>query len=192
MNINPELEPMMEHKLDVELCPATDKHIICNMYPFYLYDMSEIWDRTPNQYGVFEEDECCATLAQQSEVFKIWWQHPGVLFPFLLRVDGIPAGFALVSTPPYIPHGEQAQYFLHEFFLMRPFRGKGLAQRAATHVFEQFKGSWALHTNATGRNMHTRRFWRQLLTDYTNYKYDEEPLETPEQDQLLAYRFHNA
>ncbi len=192
MNIDSNIEPAVmeqEQHIQVELCPAADKYIICNMYPFYLYDLSEIWERLPNRYGVFEEDDCCATLAQQSDVFKIWWRHPGVLFPFLIRVNGIPAGFALVSTPPYVPAGEQVEYFLHEFFLMRPFRGKGIAQQAAKYVFDSFSGRWALHTNPTGRNMHTRRFWRQLLADYTSYKYDEQPFESDENGPLLTFRF---
>ncbi len=192
MNIDSNIEPAVmeqEQHIQVELCSAADKYIICNMYPFYLYDLSEIWERLPNRYGVFEEDDCCATLAQQSDVFKIWWRHPGVLFPFLIRVNGIPAGFALVSTPPYVPAGEQVEYFLHEFFLMRPFRGKGIAQQAAKYVFDSFSGRWALHTNPTGRNMHTRRFWRQLLADYTSYKYDEEPFESDENGPLLTFRF---
>lgn len=192
MNIDSNIEPAVmeqEQHIQVELCPAADKYIICNMYPFYLYDLSEIWERLPNRYGVFEEDDCCATLAQQSDVFKIWWRHPGVLFPFLIRVNCIPAGFALVSTPPYVPAGEQVEYFLHEFFLMRPFRGKGIAQQAAKYVFDSFSGRWALHTNPTGRNMHTRRFWRQLLADYTSYKYDEEPFESDENGPLLTFRF---
>lgn len=189
MSSHSENQPVLERKLDIELCSETESHVICNMYPFYLYDLSEIWERLPNRHGVYEEEDKYTTLAEQSSVFKVWWRHPGVLFPYLFRVDGVPAGFALVSTPPYIPGGEEADYFLHEFFVMRSFRGQGIARQAAVHVFEQFAGRWALHTNPTGRNVHARHFWRCLLADYTNYKYDEQLLTTKEDEQFLSFRF---
>ncbi|WP_017814840.1 GNAT family N-acetyltransferase [Paenibacillus shenyangensis] len=177
--------------LDIALCPVEESHTILNLYPFYLYDLSEIWERQPNRHGVFEEEDSYRTLAEQSEVFWIWWQHPGILFPYVIRVDGIPAGFALVSTPPYIPSYEKTDYFMHEFFVMRPFRGQGLAAQAARQIFGQFRGSWELHTNPTERNVHARRFWEQLLMDYTHNEYTRQLIDGPDNEQFLSFRFDN-
>ncbi|ANF98580.1 acetyltransferase [Paenibacillus bovis] len=175
--------------MQITLCPVEESHIILNLYPFYLYDLSEIWERQPNRHGVFEEEDSYRTLAEQSDVFRIWWQHPGILFPYLIRVGGIPAGFALVATPPYIPTHEPIDYFMHEFFIMRPFRGQGLAAQAARHIFGQFRGSWGLHTNPTEHNQHAIHFWNRLLADYTNNKYSSELIEGSENEQFLSFRF---
>ncbi|WP_458120804.1 GNAT family N-acetyltransferase [Paenibacillus sp. Z6-24] len=185
-NIPPVVQPLY-----ISLCPAEESHMILNLYPLYLYDLSEIWDRQPNRHGIFEEEDSYHTLAQQSEVFRIWWQHPGILFPYLIRVGEVPAGFALVATPPYIPSDENIDYFMHEFFIMRPFRGQGLAQQAARQIFAQFRGSWGLHTNPTERNGHARRFWQRVLTDYTGNEYSSQLIQSPENEQLLSFRFNN-
>ena len=58
--------------ITVTLTDITTKFIINNLYPLYLHDLSEIWGWTPNQYGVFEDDETL-TLNDQNKVFDIWW-----------------------------------------------------------------------------------------------------------------------
>lgn len=178
------------NSIQVTLCREEEAHIICNMYPYYLYDLSEIWERLPNSQGVFDEEEY-ATLHQQSDVFLIWWRHPGVLYPWIIRVNGVPAGFALIATAPYLPAGSSAQYYLNEFFVMRPFRGQGVAQQAASHIFEQYKGDWELQTNASSRNRHTQSFWNHILSQYTENQYSQQEITDEDQQQLLSYCFNN-
>ncbi|MBI1922643.1 hypothetical protein HYR99_00180, partial [Candidatus Poribacteria bacterium] len=85
-------------------------YIIKNLYPLYLHDLSEFgdWkDQVPNAHGILEPDNPdVRTLVEQGEVFNIWWEKPDVLFPFLIRVDGKPAGFAFIATPPYSAGGD--------------------------------------------------------------------------------------
>jgi hypothetical protein len=105
--------------ISVELCDIENKVIISNIYPFYLHDLSEIWDRKPNKYGVFEEDDKYMTLHHQIRKQDIWWEKPSVLFPYLISVNDIPAGFALVATPPHTPIN--VNYLLNEFFCLDLF-----------------------------------------------------------------------
>ncbi|MNI11940.1 hypothetical protein D3C73_651010 [compost metagenome] len=60
----------------------------------------------------------------------------------MILVNGIPAGFILIATPPHCNKG--IDYFVDEFFLIQSLRGQGIAERAANIVFEQFKGKWEL------------------------------------------------
>jgi predicted acetyltransferase len=73
----------------------------------------------PNQHGLFESDE---VVSYDKETFlKIWWQHPDQLFPFIIKIDDRPAGFALISTKP---NSRDSDYEIVEFFIVNPYRKK--------------------------------------------------------------------
>ncbi|BFH63065.1 GNAT family N-acetyltransferase [Paenibacillus azoreducens] len=174
--------------ITVSLTDPSTKFIINNLYPLYLHDLSEIWGWKPNKYGVYEEDET-STLSEQNKVFDIWWSNPSVLFPYLIKVDHIPAGFALVGTPPYTPHG--SDYYLHEYFVLRPYRGMDVAEKAAVEVFNQHSGTWELQTNPKETNKRAQAFWRKTINHYTEGSYYEEISETKNDGIKLIFRFAN-
>jgi predicted acetyltransferase len=161
--------------ITVQLCDQETKAVINNMYPLYLHDLSGIRDVLPNKYGVFEESDDYQTLQQQIAVFDIWWEKEGVLFPLLIRVNDVPAGFALIATPPYV-YGE-SNYLVNEYFIMRPFRGKGVGEYAAIEIFNRFQGKWMLYTTPTEKNRKAIAFWRKTLHRYTDNQFTEEDKE---------------
>ncbi|MCR8842058.1 GNAT family N-acetyltransferase [Paenibacillus sp. SC116] len=173
----------------IELTDQTTKFIINNLYPLYLHDLSEIWGWKPNKYGVFEEDETL-TLHDQNKVFDIWWSDPAVFFPYLIRVDDIPAGFALVATPPYTPAG--CEYYLNEFFILRSFRGNGVAEAAAVQVFNNHQGSWEVQTNPHEGNSRAQSFWRKTLQKYTGGSCVEETANTQNDGIKIIFKFNNS
>ncbi|WP_127529844.1 GNAT family N-acetyltransferase [Paenibacillus kobensis] len=175
-------------KIELQLCSVEDKFIINNIYPLYLHDLSEIWERKTNQYGVFEEDDT-QTLADQNRVFDIWWEHPGVLFPYLIKADGLPAGLAFVATAPYMPCPDDIDYYLNEFFLLRHYRGKGVGEEALRQLFSQHPGHWEIHTNKTDRNSRAQGFYRRTLAVLTNGGFAEETGPNPEAGEMTIYRF---
>ncbi|MEC0307835.1 GNAT family N-acetyltransferase [Paenibacillus lautus] len=175
--------------IEVRLCPKEQSFILHNIYPLYLHDIAEIWGVRPNRFGVFEKEDV-PTLSEQSKQLDVWWEQPSVLFPYLISVDGIAAGLALVATTPYIP-SPNIQYYLNDFFVLRTFRRQGVAQRAAELVFDQFQGAWELQTNPTERNMSTQIFWRKTLNTYTGGRYTEHDGVHPEKGDMLIFRFNN-
>ncbi|OBZ17063.1 GNAT family N-acetyltransferase [Bacillus sp. FJAT-26390] len=162
-------------KITVQLCDLDTKAIINNMYPLYLHDLSGIRDVLPNKFGVFEESDDYKTLQDQIAVFDIWWEKEGVLFPFLIRVNDVPAGFALIATPPYV-YGD-SNYLINEYFILRPFRGKGVGEHAAIEIFKRFLGKWMLYTTGTEKNRNAIAFWRKTLLRYTDNQFTEEDKE---------------
>jgi len=128
-------------------------------------------------------------LSDQYNVQNIWWTKPGCLYPFLIRADGIPAGFALIATPPHCSKG--IDYFVNDFFLLQPYRGNGIAENAAIQVFEKFNGQWELFTNPSERNIVGQKFWRRTVTHYTNNNFEEE-FGTTFDGHKLIFRFNNA
>lgn len=173
----------------IELSDAFTKFIINNLYPLYLHDLSEVWGWKPNRYGVFEDDDT-RTLHDQIKVFDIWWEKPSVLYPYLIRVDDVPAGFAFVATPP---HTFGSEFYMNEFFMMKPFRGKNIAEAAAVQVFNEFSGSWEIQTNATERNKRAQAFWRKTLHNYRSERGFKESVETRDDHEMMVFRFdHHA
>ncbi|MBY0219230.1 GNAT family N-acetyltransferase [Paenibacillus illinoisensis] len=178
------------NKLNVtaRLCGMEEKFIINNIYPLYLHDLSEVWEHKINRYGVFENDDT-RTLMEQNRVFDIWWEHPNVLFPYLITVDDIPAGLAFVATSPFIPCPHYIDYYMNEFFLLRNYRGKGVGEEAVRQIIGKMPGQWELQTNPTERNERAKRFWRKTLNTCTKGKYSEELGHHPEDGEKLVFRF---
>ncbi|MGF7050749.1 putative acetyltransferase [Paenibacillus sp. DS2015] len=158
-------------KIKLQLTSKNEAYIIKNLYPLYLYDLSEHYVRFPNIHGIYEDSDECRTLGDQYEVQNIWWEKPGCLYPYLILVDDKPAGFILIGTPPHCAEG--IDYFVNEFFLLRSFRGQGIAEQAAIKVFEQFQGRWELFTNPSERNVIGQKFWRKTVSNYNQEDYVE-------------------
>lgn len=175
--------------ISVELCAPEDKSIILNLYPLYLYDLAEIRKILPNAYGVFEDTDDYKTLQEQTDLFDIWWQKENVLFPYLIRVDGLPAGFGLIATPPYLV--DDSEYMMNEFFVMRPFRGNGVGEQAAIELFNRFPGKWMLFTTPTADNLRTQHFWRKTLGNYAPGLYKETDEELPHFGHCKVFRFES-
>lgn len=102
-------------EIEIMLSNNQNSNIIKNLFPLYLYDLSEIYGNVPNEYGIYE-DEPIKTLEEQYSVQDVWFQKPDQLFPFIFFVDKKPAGFALVATGGY------AEYFVAAEHTSRRFR----------------------------------------------------------------------
>lgn len=171
-------------EVKVVLADEENANIIKNIYPLYLHDLSEVYGDVPNEYGIFE-DEPIKTLAEQYDVQNDWFQKPNELFPFIIMVDGKPAGFDLVSTGKYAPKG--MDYYVFEFFLLRPYRGKGIGSIAAKQVFNKFSGEWGLYAAPYPR---AEKFWRKTVSEYTKGNFNEKHGETFDGYKLI-FTFNN-
>jgi aminoglycoside 6'-N-acetyltransferase I len=175
--------------IEVILTDKEKAYIINNIYPIYLHDLSEHYGNLPNKHGVYEDSDEYKTLLEQNEVFNIWWEKPHCLYPFLILADEIPAGFIFVSKPPYA--SPKTDYYVAEFFLLRPFRGKGIGSYAAESVFNMFRGKWELFTNPLEKNLRGQKFWRKTVSEYTKGAYEETRGQTALGDKLI-FRFDNS
>lgn len=161
-------------------------HIFHNLYPLYLHDLSEFDAAAPNEHGVLEPAPV-RTLQEQMQGHKGWLETPNSLFPFLIRADGIPAGFDLIATHPHIP--KHIDYLVHEFFLLHAFRGKGVGEQAAAQVFDRFRGKWEIY--AMPNNPRAQGFWRKAIVGYTGSQYQEERSPTLFGPEHVIFRFSN-
>jgi len=83
-----------------------------------------------------------------------------------------------VSTGKYAP--KEMDYYVFEFFLLRPYRGKDIASIAAKQIFDKFSGKWGLYVAAKeiGTNLRAEKFWRKTISSYTNDNFQEKYDET--------------
>jgi predicted acetyltransferase len=169
--------------LELQKLPIEQAYILQNLYPYYLHDLSEFQDALPNQHGLYESEEI---LFYEKDTFlMVWWQHPEQLFPFLIRVDNRPAGFALIGTKPY---SGDSDYEIMEFFVLKPYRQKGFAEQAAIEAFGLFNGTWKYAV--LPRNLRACAFWRRITSRYTSSEYSES-LEQTDTGEMVVFRFNN-
>jgi aminoglycoside 6'-N-acetyltransferase I len=167
--------------LELEKLPIDQAYILQNLYPYYLHDLSEFQEILPNQHGLFESDEI--TSYEKETFLKVWWEHPEQLFPFIIRIDDRPAGFALIGTKPY---SGESDYEIMEFFILKPYRQKGLAEQAAIKAFGLFNGEWKC--SVLPRNLRACSFWRRITSKYEKYS---ESLKQTDDGEMVVFCFQN-
>jgi aminoglycoside 6'-N-acetyltransferase I len=174
------------HRDDLELRLTTSDQAgpIRNLWPLYLHDISAYNGRAPNRHGVLGDDPDLESWPDPGA----WWSQPGVLFPYLARVGGIPAGFNLISSGPHVPT-PGIDFVVHEFFMTHAFRGDGTAVQAARLGIERHRGTWEVVTYPNAAR--PIAFWRKTLPACAS----GEVLETVEEDHpfgpRVVFRFDN-
>jgi len=86
--------------------------------------------------------------------FSRWW-HDAARVPYMIRVAGEDAGFALVRR-----HGPPTVHELAEFTVLPRFRRTGVGRAAAAELFERHPGAWWLQV--LDDNAPACRFWQAV------------------------------
>ena len=138
--------------LSVRLASVEDKELLARLMQLYLHDYSEFDGSLPDERGEFTY-----------RYFDDYWGGPPVRFPFAIRIDGAPAGFALVRIM------DNQRFSMAEFFIARAYRRQKVGASAAKHLFEGFGGAWDVTEHP--RNLPAQAFWRWLLNDIARETY---------------------
>lgn len=162
--------------MNVQMSLSPDgPRVIGNLWPLYQHDVSAFERTAPNRHGIFNDDEGVATLDQHVNSLRSWWNEPESIFPYLIEVDGAPAGFNMVVARDRLPAGIDADFVVHEFFVLHAYRGTQVAERAAIDGFERHRGSWEVVTWVN--NVRAIAFWRRVIGRYApdRWTQDEAP-----------------
>lgn len=170
--------------VEIRLASSEQRYIIQNMWPAYIHDLSQYRNQLPNKHGLFDDDEISTYTAEN--FMTGWWTHPKQAFAFILYVEERAAGFALVASPPLVDG--KADKVIAEFFLLHPYRGKGIGKLLATQVFDMFKGSWQV--SVLPKSKPALAFWRKVISEYTNDKFHEQEQKYP--DELMIDFFFSS
>lgn len=147
--------------MDIQIERATieKKVVLRHLLELYKYDFSEFDPEDVDEHGLYGY-----------KYFDHYWTEPGH-FPFLIKVNGNYAGFALVRK--LIQEGKNAEsYFsMAEFFIMKKYRKGGVGRHAAFYLFDSFPGKWEVAE--IKENNPAQKFWRKIISEYTNNHYEE-------------------
>ncbi|CAM2973434.1 GNAT family N-acetyltransferase [Paenibacillus taichungensis] len=143
--------------LSIHQAEYQQKSTLRNLMELYKYDFSEYDPEDVNENGLYEY-----------VYLDHYWTEAG-RHPFLFRVEGQLAGFALIREI----ESEQGTsvYEMAEFFVMKKYRKLGVGAQAAIHVFNLFPGTWKIAEMET--NEPAQIFWRKVIARFTDNKYQE-------------------
>ncbi|WP_193105030.1 GNAT family N-acetyltransferase [Brachybacterium sp. FME24] len=118
-----------------------DFDLLGRLLQLYFYDFSEYTGDDVDDEGSFHY------------AWLDTYRHEQDRYAYVVRVDGHPAGFALVRQ------GDPTQ--MAEFFVLRKYRRDGVGRRTARLLFDAHVGSWSVTQLAT--NPEATSFWRRAI-----------------------------
>src|SRR5690349_12970262 len=122
--------------MDIEIIKAGEAEypVILNLAKYYYYDMAEHASFPFGPDGDFTIGDALNPFWGKPRPSREWpaaWKGSA----FLARVDGNPAGFALVNE-------QGAVIDMAEFFVARQYRRHDLGRKLAYAMFDRFRGPW--------------------------------------------------
>lgn len=146
--------------MTLQLKQATDdqRSIVVHLMQFYLYDFTDFLSIDITVEGNFPE---YPDLHQ-------YWTSGDQKMPFLFWKGHIPIGFALVDC---LMNSREGDYYMAEFFVLRPYRHSGVGTWAAYELFQRYPGRWKV--TQMSNNRPAQSFWRKVIGDYTDGAFRE-------------------
>ena len=135
----------------IETIPALPEQqpVLANLLELYAHDFSEFHGIVLGEDGSFGYKS-----------LPLYWSDPG-RYPFLVRIDGKLAGFALVKKGTEIS-GKENVWDVAEFFVLRGYRRRGFGTQIANEVCKRFPGAWEVRVMQA--NVSALRFWGHAIS----------------------------
>ncbi|MDO9086414.1 MAG: GNAT family N-acetyltransferase [Anaerolineaceae bacterium] len=151
--------------MDIQLHIPTrsDRNLVRRLMELYQYDFSEYDGQDLDDHGCFGYGD-----------LDYFWFEP-THSAFLVTVEEKLAGFVLIDDEVVIPGNERS---VSEFFIMRKYRRLGVGKQVAFEVFRRLPAKWEVRV--IEQNSPAQDFWRSVITDYTQDKFQEKLLENDE------------
>jgi predicted acetyltransferase len=157
--------------MELEIVPAAreEEPVLARLLELYAHDLSDVAGLT------IGADGRCGYGP-----LPLYWTEPG-RHPYLFRVDGNLAGFALVKLGSEVT-GTLDVWDVAEFFVLRRFRRRGFGVRAAHRVWSRHAGPWEVRV--MDRNTEALGFWQQAADAFVGAHIE------PEFVELRGKRWH--
>ncbi len=135
------------NEIKLELVTIESKEKLENLMSIYLHDLSEFADDLKiNEDGKFEYDG-----------LEMYFKSED-LTPYFITYQGEMAGFVLFNTGKYVP--KDIDYVVHELFLLKGYRKKGVGNAAIRILLDTYKGKYKIEQISS--NMSAVNFWRKF------------------------------
>lgn len=149
---------MTEGALTLDRYTPSDRALLRNLELLYSHDFSEMMALTLKPDGHFLSDEQFAHFFLDT------------FAAFIIRLDGLPVGFALVDNKSQLT-GNPNVFDVLQFFVLRGVRRHGVGARAAKMLWQLYPGNWEVRQ--IDENKAAQGFWRRTIHDYTQGQYTE-------------------
>lgn len=157
----------------LHLMSVDEKSLLTRLMELYSYEFSAYSDDDINEYGYYGYDH-----------IDDYWNEEG-RFPYLIRVNGKIAGFALIC-PHCDYRKEEGARCIGEFFVMLKYRRKGIGLKVATQLFDMHRGPWEVCY--WRNNLSASQFWKRVVEKYTDNHYR---ICGTEHSKQIGYTFEN-
>ncbi len=135
--------------------PESDA-LLRNLFEHYCHDMSEWFDVDTGTDGRYSYNTA-----------SIWAKDYRA---YLATIGASIAGFAVIgSGAEWL--GDPGAQDVHEFFVMRKFRRRGVGQRMAIRLWNEHPGEWLVRVFEA--NAPAVQFWRTAISAYSMGSYSE-------------------
>ncbi|MEM6411834.1 MAG: hypothetical protein AAF683_09910, partial [Pseudomonadota bacterium] len=95
----------------------------------------------------------------------------------------------LVAARSRLPKTIQADFVVHEFFVLHAYRGKGVGEKAVVDGFVKHRGKWEIVTYPN--HVRAIAFWRRVIARYSRTEYSENEMDHP-WGRKIVFSFENA
>ena len=143
-----------EPSVQIEVIAAAPEQeaILGNLLELYIHDFSELRDFDLGPNGRFGY-----------RLLPLYWSDPD-RHPFLVRIDGKLAGFALVKRGSEVS-GNKAVWDMAEFFVIRGYRRRGFGTQVTHELWRRFPGQWEIRVMQS--NVAACHFWARAISMFT-------------------------
>lgn len=140
--------------MNVEVVPATadQEPVLARLVELYAYDLSATFDLhlgPDGRYGF--------------PALPLYWKEDSRL-PFLVKVGGHLAGFALISRGSLVGNGPDV-WDIAEFFVAKRYRRSGVGAEVAQEIWHRYPGSWEVRVLEA--NEAAVIFWQRTIGAFT-------------------------
>ena len=147
-----------------------------NLLNLYFYDFAEILG-----YDIGKDGSYLASPYK--------WGDPGEIV-YLLYVDELPAGFAIIAPGSEIDRRKDV-WDMHEFFVIRRHRRNGLGSWLAREVWRKHPGTWDVRV--VKPNAAALVFWEGIINEAAEIPVSRESYTFPETaHEIFYFRFDTA
>ncbi|GLS90191.1 hypothetical protein GCM10007916_12580 [Psychromonas marina] len=133
------------------------RHVLENLFPYYIYDMSEYMGWAPSESGLF---------TYNADSLDLYWNRSDH-FPFFIYVGEELAGFVLIRKYPE----NESVYDIAQFFVLRKFKGKGVGKKSLELVVGLFPGKWQIRVLI--ENDGALIFWQSAVANIVGEHYEQ-------------------
>jgi predicted acetyltransferase len=138
-----------------------DRNWMEGVYRDYLDDLE------PDGSGVFP---ALAEIGHSGADQLSRWFSDLSAVPLLILQSASPVGFAIIARAT-ARRGQVLGWRMAEFFIARPYRRRGIGERAVQLILDRFRGPWEITEYL--RNPGAVQFWRRVVAAYTGGRFLE-------------------